>query len=96
MLHCHVASVPAYTHFLSLSRHTADSQNVSLMYTAFTCGGYTSASLFPNVYYWAVAYSVYDCFFSRSSPVSHRWTGVCILRWRRANALLVLCRLLKQ
>jgi hypothetical protein len=44
MLHCHVASVPAYTHFLSIFRYTAD-QNVSFMYMAFKCRGHTFASL---------------------------------------------------
>ena len=36
MLHCHVASVPAYTHFPTIFRYTAD-QNVSFMYMAFQC-----------------------------------------------------------
>jgi hypothetical protein len=54
MLHCHVASVPAYTHFLTIFSYTTD-QNVSFMYMAFQSRD-IPLPLFPHVYYWA--YSV--------------------------------------
>lgn len=54
MLHCHVASTPAYTHFLhNIQDNTAD-KIISFMYMAFKHGWLYLCVPSPPLYYWAL------------------------------------------